>query len=538
MALEQMTSALGVKNAKHLLQRATFGPTKAEIDDFAAKTPAQALSDLFQTQTEPTRPASWNWYEVYAPGGTSFPRLTLVTRWWLGVMLKSGANIREKLVWLLHVHFTTQKAAVSEATLLHQQNVLFRKLAYDGPLNVKDLTKKICLDNAMMRFLNGNQNTKARPQENFARELLELYTVGRGRNVVQTDPGDYKVFKQTDIEQTTLLMTGFKVNEKFDNLDPDTGLPRAELRNHRQHNNDSKQFSNYFNNTTITPDATLFDTDGNPTEGSMRKEVDDLIEMLFQNTETAMHMCRRIYRFFCHYNITDDIDNNIIADLAQTYKDNNFNLQPVIENLLGSKHFYDSANGSTNDDNYGVLIKSPLDLVLSAFRFLGVTQESQFDDFENNLDQLRSDLKNAGIDIYEPLDVAGYPAYHQDPIYNRAWISSTLLANRYDLVQEFIGTAMDMNDYGVTFDVINFFETTISVPSDINVLLDELITYLLPAEISTERRGYFRSVLNEDFPDANWTTEWNNRTSTSSQVDAQLRKLLNAMMQSPEYQLF
>ena len=534
MALEPMTTKLGVTNAKHLLQRATFGATKAQIDDFATKTPAEALLDLFQTQTEPPVPTSWNWYGKFEG---SFGNRSLVRAWWMGVMQKSSMNIREKLVWLMHVHFTTQHRAVFDATYLHHQNALFRKFTYDGSIDIRSLTKKLCVDNAMMRFLDSQLNTASSPQENFARELLELYTVGRGRNVVQTDPGDYKVFKQTDIEQATLLLTGFQLNSTYDNIDPDTGLPRGELRNYRRHNNDNKTFSNYFNNTTITPDATLFDADGNPTEDSIRKEISDLIDMLFQNGETAMHMCRRIYRFFCHYNITDDIDNNIIADLAQTYKSNDFNLQPVIEDLLGSKHFYNSATG-TIDDNYAALIKSPLDLVLHTFRFLGVNTEAQFDDYEDNLDRLRTDMQDFGMEIYEPLDVAGYPAYHQDPIYNRSWISSTLLANRYDFMQDFIGSEMTMNRYGVTFDVVQFFETTISDPSNINTLLDELITYLLPAAISAERRGYFRSVLNEDFPDANWTTEWNGRTSSSSNVDAQLRKLLNAMMQSPEYQLF
>lgn len=548
MPLTPLTTSLGLKNAKHLLRRATFGATKAQIDSFASLTPNAALNQLFQATPDPLPPVdpangqTWVGPDAVEPTSEEDGILQeTFKRWWLGLMLSGGASIKERIVWFMHVYFTTIQSFVENSRSFYYQNALFRQYALDGSgtINFKELTKKICLDNAMLKFLDGRLNTKGKPQENFARELFELYTVGRGRNVVQTAPDDYVVFTQSDIEQATLVLTGYNTDNTFENLDPDTNLPRGIVKSGGiQHDNNSKTFSQYFANTTISPDPTLLDNNGNPTEESMLKELDDLIEMIYASEETAMNICRRIYRFFCHYNITDDIDTNIISNLAATFRNNGFRIQPVIVDLLRSQHFYDSVNGDVNDDNYGALIKSPLELTLGTFRVFGINQESQFSDFQANMAATINSMDLQGINFFEPFEVAGYAPYHQEPVYNRNWISTNRLANRYDFINSFLDFEMGENQFGVSVDIISFVESNVSNPGDINTLLDELVLYLLPEEITTERKNYFKFILNEGLPDANWTVEWNNRASGGSEVSTQLIKLFNAMMQSPEYQLF
>jgi len=551
MPLEPFTSPLGIKNAKHLLNRATFGADKSQIDTFAALTPEQALNQLLQTKAEPpppnhpTRGEPINFIANGEPGPRSDVNLA-ITRWFFTLMLEDGASLREKIVWFMHTLFTSDQQIIARTSAFYCQIALFRKFAGDSNSSLREFTKKVCLDLGMVIFLDTSLNTKDRPQENFGRELIELYTVGRGRNIVPPGIGDYGVFKQTDVEQATLVMTGWNRDESYSNIDPATGLPRAVRKTDRRntvfHNNDPKTFSEYFGNTTITPDPALLNEDGEPTTASMLQEISDMVDMFYESTETAMHICRKVYRFFCNYNITDEIDNNIIRNLAATFKDSGWQLHAVIADLLKSKHFYDSGNADNSDDNHGALIKPPFELVLGTLRFFGFNRESQFDKPIGNLNFLMRAAREAGINFYSPVEVAGYPPYHQPPDYNRLWINANNLAERYQFIRIFLNNrgqgAENMNFYGLVLDIIAFIESTISNPSDINVLVDELVLYLFPLEISSERRSYFKLVLNDDLPDLNWTMEWNNRNAADSEVTSRLRGLLDAMMQSPEYQVY
>ncbi len=118
----------------------------------------------------------------------------LFVRWYLGRVLGSGnspattlsESAREKVVFFMHTFFTTMRSKVNSGRALFYQNELFRQFAFDrqdaplGPRDFKTLLKKVTLDNAMVRFLDSDRNVKGSPNENYAREMLELYSVGRG----------------------------------------------------------------------------------------------------------------------------------------------------------------------------------------------------------------------------------------------------------------------------------------------------------------------------------------------------------------------
>src|SRR5690606_6539068 len=152
---------------------------------------------------------------------------------------------------------------------LYFQNHLFRMYALDGtnpdPLvNFKTLTKKTCVDNAMLRLLDGSLNVKGSPNENNARELLELYTIGRGLEGTRpagTGEGDYIVYREQDVQEAARILSGWEFDEDFLTLDADTNLPRGRVRgsitNASSHDNDPKVFSDRFGNQTIQADPAL-----------------------------------------------------------------------------------------------------------------------------------------------------------------------------------------------------------------------------------------------------------------------------------------
>ncbi|MDH4058174.1 MAG: DUF1800 domain-containing protein, partial [Cyclobacteriaceae bacterium] len=305
--------------------------------------------------------------------------------------------------------------------------------------------------------------------------------------------------------------------------------------------------------TVIQPDPLLLNG-GLPTQDSAIDEIGQLIDMIYNQQETANHICRKIYRFFVYHEITDAINTNIIAVMADTFRTNNFQLQPVIENLLKSQHFYEAAAGIP-DDNFGGIIKSPLDLVTGTLRFFSHQIPDMTADpagFYEQTGEILEIMETNGMNFYQPFDVAGYDAYHQYPIYHRSWISVNYLTNRYEFIQRIVNPMepgmLKIDVYQYVRDNIN-----ISIASNARSLVIELAKYLLPltdnltydasaddtATITAERLNYFLVTFLSDFdpdPEAQWTIRYTNQVGIST-MQGQLQNLFNAMMQSPEFQL-
>ncbi len=579
MPLAQHSGTLGKKAAMHLLRRATFGPTKTEIDYFSGLTAAQALTELFQAipePAEPNDPTTGNWVNTAPdPMIDDSDRQQYIIQWWLGQMLNTNISpaqrmafsTRERITFMLHTHFTTIQEVVSNSRSLYFQNVLFRKYAFDATapavFNIRDLAKKVSVDNAMLALLDGRLNVRGNPNENYARELFELYTIGKGLNgqyPATGIPGDYYYFTEQDIQAAALVLSGFDTDtDNFTNMDADTGLPRGiakvnAMNEATQHDNTVKQFSARLGNATVTPNAALF-INGEPSEASMLDEIDQLINIIFAQPETARNICRRIYRFYVYHDITATIETAVIDEMVNTLTTNNFKIEPVIQELLGSQHFYDSMDVTVDNDHFGALIKSPLDLVCHTLNFF----EYQMPDYTTNPDSfhlkaenLVNKIEDQGMLLMNPYDVAGYEAYHQFPLFNRHWINTNALTQRY----KFIFDTMTIDNRAanaVTVDLLNYYETNFATNAlDPDLLVREVASYIFTlydenTEITTERLDWFTvqflklgDVLNQAQP-AFWQFSWNNRGSIpASALDARgmLQDKINAMMQSPEYQLF
>ncbi|WP_425392881.1 DUF1800 family protein [Ekhidna sp.] len=592
MPLNALTSTLGKKRAAHLLRRTCFGGSIAEIDSFAALTPAQAVDQLFNTTLPdpvlPIDPLTGNeWITTGNAQSEGFELERYFLAWHLGQLLGNGIDpslklsyiFRERLVFFFHTHFTTKRSVVNSSRALYYQQALFRLFAFDAndiiippddpddpdatdtivPRNIKELTKKLSVDNAMLVFLDGRFNVKGSPNENYARELLELYSVGRGLEGNVPEPefaGDYFYFTEEDVQAGARVLSGFNVDQTFSNIDEDTGLPRGVVRGGNiasSHEEGDKTFSSRMGNGIVSPDPDL-ELAGRPTEASVLDEVSQFVDLIYDQAETARSICREVYRFFVYHQVDQTLQDDIIQDMADIFTANEFKLQPVLEALLTSEHFYEAEAGP-DDNNFGSIIKSPLDLVCGFIRNF----EIQLPDYQTDLNTyyefaggLLNEINVQGMDYYEPFEVAGYAAYHQFPIFNRSWITTNYLTNRYNFIRGAI-TADQMIEMGQV-DIVQFVQTNFSgVASNARDLIIAIAEYLLPTaenlsfdtpgvgELTVERLNYFLSAflfspqIDAD-PEAAWTNRWDNGIDMDT-VRNQLSGLFNAMLQSPEYQL-
>lgn len=559
MPLPEFTGALGVKRAAHLLRRATAGATKQKIDEFATLTPAQAIVQLYRQALPPVAP----------PPVSSDPEPDLINefkQWFIGQMMSPGipssSNLnlafaaRERLVFFLHSHFTTISEKVNDSIALYNQNQLFRFFALDAlnpdaEINFKTLTVKICIDNAMLKVLDGTLNVKGSPNENYARELLELYSIGRGLPGTPTTEGDYFYFTEQDVRAAARVLSGWTADDEFLTIDIDTNIPRGIIKgsvtNASAHDNDPKEFSARFGNAIIQGDPALMNgTD--PTEASAIDEIQQLIDLIYNQAETPRNICRKVYRFFVWGPHTEDEINAIepiITEMVNTFVSNGYKLQPVIEDLLRSQHFYEAGAGYP-DDNFGGIIKSPLDLVVGTLRFFDhpIPDVTAVDDFYATTGAMHEAIRTQSMAFYDPYDVAGYEAYHQFPLYHRFWITPNTLTRRY----EFIGRLFDtMQDNILKVNLRDFVNANFNaVAADSSALIVAIGTYIYPVTdlldfddatnsgLTTARMNYFLSRFHQIYDAAAWANLWN---TNHEELHELLAVLFNAMQQSPEYQL-
>jgi uncharacterized protein (DUF1800 family) len=547
-SLAPYSQPLGREKALHLLRRATFGPKPADVALFSQLTPQQALDQLLIPSPAPPPPLDpandqpWI-YPPVAPGGSEdFERRDQLFAWWLHSMHGQTLSLTERMVWFWHTHFPTIQTRINSNVQLYFQLQLFRHYALG---DYKALTKAVCIDNAMLIHLDGHLNENGSPQENFAREFFELFTVGKGP---QVGPDDYTHFTEQDVQAATRVFTGWGTDTTYTTIDPLTGIPTGKLKSSNgiiasKHDASNKTFSQAFANQIIGPtelqggQATLLGAQG---------ELDLFIQMVFNSVYAARHICRKLYRFFVYYQITPDVEQDIIVPLAQQLINDQFQISGVLRTLMESLHFYDLDDSQTSNDHQGALIKSPLEITLGLYRTLGLTlpqmQVGQLPLFYQVwMGHTLSTLHGQGLDFYEPYDVAGYDPYYQFPGYNRLWITPNNLAMRYKYGESLLVGVQDANmNVLLQLDPVAFVQQWVSDPTNPDTLLQEILPYFIPIPLNAQRYAFFRdSVLLDTLSAINWAFEWSAYASggPDTNVRTQLENLFRAMIQCPEFQL-
>lgn len=549
-SLDPLNSQLGLRRAKHLLRRATFNYTKDQLELFASMTAVEAVNSLANNNptlkiNEPYDPLPNTSPDGYWISSTELPntftgqgrKRAIVSGWWWYNALNE-VTLKYKLSFFLHTCFVVGKdSGVGLSPFFYDH---LRLLDYYALGNVKTLAKKITLDNGMLDYLDNTQNNKTNPNENYAREYLELFTILKGDQIGE---GNYTNYTEVDVQQAAKVFSGFK--KKYDrngDIDPETNIPIGYVAE-GQHEPSDKTFSSAFGGQTIL---------GRSTVSGIMEEMDDFVEMVFAQPETAKAYCRKLYRYFVKSSWNNTIETDVITPLSQQLIANNYELAPVVKTLLSSNHFYDLDDSDSTDNNIGAIIKSPLQLlseICSIFDVSIPNPETESLNFYNNFYfKFIHDtyFESAGMDIFNPDSVAGYPAYYQEPNFDRNWFTSNTLIGRYKLIESLIlgKNSITSGNIYTSLDSVLFVENKIDeeAAKNPNALISEISELLYPESIDTDRVNYFKQFLIEDSDDYYWTGAWlqyiNTRTSDDKlTVKTRLDALITAMVNAAEFQL-
>ena len=365
----------------------------------------------------------------------------------------------------------------------------------------------------MLDYLNGNSNTKEAPNENYARELLELFAVGKGE---LAGPGDYTTFTEQDVVEIARCLTGWlsfnpftsQLNPTFLGFNHDTG---------------TKQLSHRFDNAVISNDD--------------ENEYKTVIDIIFQQDEPAKFISRKLYRWFVHDDIESDVEVNIIEPMAQLILDNNWEIEPTVRALLSSNHFYESIR-------IGCTVAHPIDFFFKLLRSTNVPMPTDENEKYGLMSKLFFATEDLEMVMYYPPSVAGWRAFYQAPQYSKFWINGATLPVRMrysDIIT--LGFPLEVlpnQNFRVGIDVIEF-AASLDNPSDPNDLILEFSKILFPNPVEQEQLDALKEVLIPGLPDFEWTVEYsdfaNGNTALEESVKLKLKLLISTMLKMPEFYL-
>ncbi|HEY7995100.1 MAG TPA: DUF1800 domain-containing protein [Candidatus Eremiobacteraceae bacterium] len=334
--------------AAHLLRRAGFGGSPAEIGAAASAGMNAAVDGLLDPRpdTLPSSPQGDLTYLPMAPPEQRRDAYLRAVSWWLDRMLQTPNPLIERMTYFWHNHFTSGVQGGITPAMMVVQNRLFRANALG---NYAYLTHQVARDPAMLLYLNGNQNRSQHPNENFARELMELFSMGVGN------------YTEQDVRESARAFTGWIV--------PRDGASSSFVA--RFHDAGSKTFLGH--------------------TGAFAG--DDVIDVIMGQPATAQFMARKFLRNFVY----DDPEQELVDATAGRFADAKYDVAALLDTLLRSNVFY-------SDRAYRSIVKSPVDLVVGALRTIGVTTSTpRVIGAMNGMDQV----------LMRPPNVAGWPGGSQ-----------------------------------------------------------------------------------------------------------------------------
>jgi uncharacterized protein (DUF1800 family) len=515
-SLTPISGNLDFAQASHLLNRCTFGPKKSEIDALVGKSISSALATLTQTPATPTPPVSYDVNDLDVALGESWInaaynstynayRLRSLRSWWIGLMMQQGISLVEKMGLFWHNHLVTETEVVNYASLLYQYNQLLRKYALG---NIKQLVYEMTINPAMLIYLNGESNKASAPNENFGRELFELFTIGKGPLIAD---GNYTNYTETDIREAAKVLTGWKVNRTSYTSYYDT----------TRHDKTTKVFTDTFGKTSI--------------QNKEAEEYKLLVDMIFSKKETARFLARKIYRWLMYYQIDQTVEEQIIEPLATTLFDSNYEIKPLLEKLLSSEHFFST-------DYYGSQIKNPLDFAIGVYRKCEISLSTTVLSNYEAWNELFYSCRSMEMALGDPPDVAGWPQYYKEPSYYELWINSATIPTRASYTDTFCASGFTKGGFKYVIDPF-IIAGRISDPGNVENLINGMAQILLPVAISAAQVQQLREVLIQGLPDSTWTYEWIKYTSNPNDsaqktlIGNKLKSLLKVMLRMPEFYL-
>jgi uncharacterized protein (DUF1800 family) len=455
--------------AAHLLCRAGFGGPPSEIEKLRGLGLDGAVDFLLEIREESELAATpdfdlrFGMLQIAAAaeppwlGVTPDPESVLrvarmkdgeiengVRSWWLRRKILTPNPLREKMTLFWHGHFATSNRKVNAPFLMWVQNATLRSHAL---ANFGLMTKAISRDPAMMIFLDLERSDKKHPNENFARELMELFTLGIGN------------YTEEDIQQAARAFTGYR-------LDPARNFKFVA----RDHDEGQKHFMGWLSNY-----------DG-----------DEIIDRIIARPACAKFICLKWWRFFADEELPDG---DTIEQLATIFRDNNFELKPVLRALFRSSRFYSAAAMCRQ-------IKSPVQWFVQTARSLELDPPTG--------EPVQAFLRQMGQTLLAPPSVKGWDG-------GRNWISTQTLLLRYNSAEIFVRDRKK-NAQGLNVQAISPFERR----ADPDVLVDDLAARLFLQPLDPLLRRAFLDYL---------------EPHRSRPDDQTVRGLLQLMMSTPQFQV-
>ncbi len=544
--LTQYTGVWTVWEATHLLKRLNFGAKKTDVDNLLSLTPSAAV-DALLTISAPTVPsptplnhyqadaadpaiplgASWtsNHIEPH-DGSVDYHRRVSLTSWSWGLCIDDAATIREKMMhfWYHFMPVNFEELSGLQNNSSTTCNDYMSLLRANALGNFQTLVKLVSKSPAMLLYLGNQYSSATIPSENFAREVMELFTMGK-------EPRNYDDID--DVIAASKIFSGWRINNLFASPSP---YPYVGVFNATYHNQSNKVFTSFFGNTTIA----------NQTGANGANEFELFFDMLFarQGVTIAKYICRRLYRFFIYYDIDANVDANVITPLATALINNNWEMAPTLKLLLKSQHFFDVANR-------GVMIKCPIDYIAGTVRTLKINTAAAAgaNQLENQYRIWNSFQYNALANLEQGFGavptVSGWKAYYQPPTYYQNWINSNSIQRRASLLTSFTNGYFPGNSIRLQFDPIAFVQqfpsATIQNP---DFLIDAIMPYLFAVDFPASYKSTTKiaTLLNGQVTNNYWTTAWTTyintpNTANTNIVKARLNSLFTTFLQLAEFQL-
>lgn len=514
----------GSLQSGHLLRRSTFAPDLATLKEAAGLSMEACIDRLFSPGALPGPPLRINFSSPEVGIGETWIDLPLsstderadrndrnqsIQAWWLESTVEIPFNIQEKMMLFWHNHFGMTFG--SNHRELYTTLTRFRTQATG---NFRQIIKDITIDPLMLRFLDGRQSTARRPNENFAREILELFTLGKGP---QVGPGDYTNYTEEDVIELARAFTGWRI---IQDDDVNNGLAFGEFFESR-HDKGDKQLSSRLNNAVITDNGA--------------DEYKDVIDLIFQQDEVARHLCRKLYRFFVYSNIDQAVELEVITPMAELVVQNDYNIATALRALLSSEHFYQSTI-------IGAMIKTPLDFAQSVFNNAKFYQQELRSDGQQAARRAFIHVRDTGMNLISPPSVAGYEAYYQEPSFHHLWLNTSTIQERTNFVRSSTLRWFIWNRTRFYVDWLALAQL-LNNPLDPVSLINEFAGLLFPRPLDPAQITALVELLLDGQEDFVWRGEYSAfqadpfNEEKREIVDDRLRQMLFGMMQLAEFHL-
>jgi len=474
----------------HLLRRAGFGASPAELTAYSKLSYGQAVDRLVDYESIPDTVDA----NIAKPGfvgmtsrGPFSPNTVAddARQRWLFRMVHSERPLQERMTLFWHNYFATGISKIAARVKGENATRLMAAKASEDPAkqrgqielfrdsalgSLRDLLVAVAQDPAMLIWLDGNTNTKAKPQENFGRELMELFTRGVG------------YYTEDDVYAAARVFTGWNLNEPATRTDASGAF--AFVYNPNQHETSAKTFSFpiYADGGRTIPARSA--------SAGMQDGL-DLINALAMHPETARRVARKLYAFFVSETSTDD---GFIGALADTYLRNATAIKPVVRQILGSPQFADASASFTR-------YSWPIEFVVRALKETGWTGFS--------LGSTLSPLISMGQELFEPPNVAGWTL-------GEGWFSTSAMLTRMNFASTLAANQK-----------FNLAAALAPARGSAQAVVDAMLARLTPADLDN---AVYAQLVAYAKGGATWT-------GSDAQLQSKGAGLAHLILGSPEYQL-